>query len=472
VTRSRILFAASLIFLCVYGAWGALRSDEVWSVQAVSQPFEAMLDQLKEDVHPPLYYIVLFGWTSLFGTGELAVRALSAFFYLLSVAALYLFARKYSSPERAAIAAAIYAASPLALLSAQFVRMYALVSLLAILSTWLYFKLHEEGGWRNVVAFAAVNALGTFTHIWFFFLLFPQCVCTLCWRRRSVIRFAGVMAISLTPYAVIWLPVLLRQISKTSEATAWIKTPTVDEIGVTLLLHAGALLLLIPALLIVAAQRKFTIDIPREITAMLLITLSVPFAISFVKPLFYSRFTIVALHLFALVAAGVIGKYGTRELVAGLLIVSLIGTVYAARQHPGDALSTARYLADNVRDGDVVIFTSLTRMPVNHYLEKIGFRRDVLSTSFPSEIDQHPGYEGRITDPDRRTRYQAEAETLVRRVHQQHPKARVFFLHGFRPAVDAILQAEFDRAFKPVAGGYTHGRAHLYYTTVSVYAAR
>ena len=69
---------ACAIALSLIGASSALRSDEVWSVTTVTQPFGQMMADLKDDVHPPLYYFLLFGWTHLFGTSEIAVRGLSA----------------------------------------------------------------------------------------------------------------------------------------------------------------------------------------------------------------------------------------------------------------------------------------------------------------------------------------------------------------------------------------------------------
>jgi len=46
------------------------------------------------DIQPPLYYLLAWGWTHLFGTREWALRLPSAIFNLLTLPLLYLLARR------------------------------------------------------------------------------------------------------------------------------------------------------------------------------------------------------------------------------------------------------------------------------------------------------------------------------------------------------------------------------------------
>ncbi|HYD10889.1 MAG TPA: hypothetical protein VEA78_12380, partial [Acidimicrobiales bacterium] len=48
--------------------------DEALSVHIAELPLGDMIDALRRDGHPPLYYLLLHGWTSVFGTGDEAVR--------------------------------------------------------------------------------------------------------------------------------------------------------------------------------------------------------------------------------------------------------------------------------------------------------------------------------------------------------------------------------------------------------------
>src|SRR5579884_3709000 len=91
----------------------AFGSDEVWSLDAVGGSHARMLSILRADIHPPLYYELLFGWTRLFGTSEIAVRALTVSLLLGAVYVVYRWSSRILSPEAAAAATAIYLASPL-----------------------------------------------------------------------------------------------------------------------------------------------------------------------------------------------------------------------------------------------------------------------------------------------------------------------------------------------------------------------
>lgn len=50
--------------------------DEGYTLIVESQPFARMMDLLKVDVHPPLYYLLRM-WISVFGSDVMALRAMS-----------------------------------------------------------------------------------------------------------------------------------------------------------------------------------------------------------------------------------------------------------------------------------------------------------------------------------------------------------------------------------------------------------
>src|SRR5215510_7346293 len=110
-----LLLCAS--FFAFYHSNAAYTSDEVWSVKTASLPSGLLLTALKADVHPPLYFQILSGWIRLFGIGERAVRGLSALFYLLAILTLFQLGRELYGNRLALICAALYACSPLAILS-------------------------------------------------------------------------------------------------------------------------------------------------------------------------------------------------------------------------------------------------------------------------------------------------------------------------------------------------------------------
>jgi hypothetical protein len=137
--------------------------------------------------------------------------------------------------------------------------------------------------------------------------------------------------------------------------------------------YGGAFWLVVPLLLYLwwrnrsaSSGQSTKLSIPRLALWLLAITLLTPILISEVKPIFNSRLAIVGLHLFAL-AVGVLTGRGASlllPLAVILLTITFITVVHPASA-PCDNRQMAVYLSQTTGDGDVVIFTSLTRLPID-----------------------------------------------------------------------------------------------------------
>jgi hypothetical protein len=478
-----LLLLCSLFFV-FHNSNSAYTSDEVWSVKVACLDYSSEMEVLKADVHPPIYFQILSVWVRLFGTGERTVRSLSGLFYLLSAFALYGLGRELYGTKSALLSAVLYLTSPLAILSAQFARMYSLLSLLAILSTWLYlhFSIKPRDSRLLFALYIIVNVLGTFTHIAFFFLLFSQMVFHLLFYRRvGIKKFFAVFVLSLVPYSFIWAPILLGQITNSAEGLAWVQRPGLSGVGELLLLYGGVFWLFVPVLLYLwwrtrfESLRRFSKLSIKSLPLWLLgITILTPLLISLVKPIFNTRLAVVGLHLFALTVGAILGSRPNYLLPIGLVVLTAIGLLFL---HPGTAAcdnrAIAAYLSQTANDGDVVIFTSLTRLPVGYYLERAPVSRELFETSFPAEIDRHPGYEGHIDDPARKAALEREARELVDKIvgiGSRGRGQRVFFFRGRHPGIDSILEESLRGHFELVpTEGVQCGEASPYFKRVSVY---
>lgn len=68
-------------FLRFYGlAHQSIWLDEAKSIQIAQKNPVDIIEGLKSDSHPPLFYFILHVWMKLFGSSETAVRALPALF--------------------------------------------------------------------------------------------------------------------------------------------------------------------------------------------------------------------------------------------------------------------------------------------------------------------------------------------------------------------------------------------------------
>jgi len=448
----------------------AFRSDEVWSLHAVALPFSAMLEHLRADIHPPLYYVLLKPWTAVAGASEAAVRSLSVLLHLLAGLTIFLGTRRRLGSATAALCAAIFLSSPLGILAAQLARMYALLELTAAIALvfWLRIADHsEEGPPRrgDLAIFVVANIAGTFTHIWFFFLLAGIAVAHLTlWRTRRLGWMMAAAAASILPWAVLWLPIMLRQTGHTADNLAWLRPPTLSAPVEVALLQGGVAWLMVGAALLASRRR------PEVHTASLLLWLSallIPFGLSLVaQPVFWARFTVVALPAFSIAAGSLIAARipPTTALTALVILASLFTAgQHAVKSDQCDARWTAAWLAGHARPGDAVVFTNLSRLPVDHYWKN---PLEISERSLPGVIDQHPGFEGRVSSGSLR----AEAEETASRLVRSHAGGRLYLLHAFRPELHRALTETFDRHFRRDKASCLKCLAMLsYYDEISVW---
>lgn len=96
------------------------------------------------DFHPPLHYLILKFWTSIFGYSEISARFPSVIFGVLTVYFVYLIGKKLIDGKTGIIAGLFMAISPLAVYYSQEARMYALTAF--VVCAAFYFFLNKNWG--------------------------------------------------------------------------------------------------------------------------------------------------------------------------------------------------------------------------------------------------------------------------------------------------------------------------------------
>lgn len=207
--------------LSVQPLWG----DEGYSFYAATLPLGEMLAATAVDIHPPLYYALLRGWLAIAGPGAESARFLSVLSGTLLVPLMALFVRQVAPPpgrnRTGLLAAAITAFAPLAIYYSQEVRMYSLVTLLGLGST--YFLARVLAGDKKAVGpYLAVSAAALYTMYYAAFILIFQAVYLLTGGKKRLARLslpigAGILYLPWIFYA---LPKLLVYISHKRAADA------------------------------------------------------------------------------------------------------------------------------------------------------------------------------------------------------------------------------------------------------------
>lgn len=366
------------------GSSSDLWLDEALSVHIAALPLDDMVDALRRDGHPPLYYLLLHGWTSLFGEGDEAVRSLSGVLSVATLPVFWLAARRYAGPGTALAGLVLLATNPFAIRYATEARMYALVTLLVVVG-WLSVRVVLDRPSRSAFAGVAVSTgLLLLTHYWSFYLVAAvAAVVAWAWRAgqaeaRRVLLAMAVGCVLFVP----WLPAFIDQAGSTGTPWGKPQRPTkvltisvTDWGGGTLnglngeaqLLGVGLGLLVLLALFARPADaHRVELDLRtrphvRHEVIVVAGTMSLAVLAGYATgSAFASRYTAGVFPIVLLVAA-----YGVTRLprgavqalaVAVLAVLGLVGGVDTALSQRTQGGDIARYIAANGEPGDVVAF--------------------------------------------------------------------------------------------------------------------
>ncbi len=123
------------------------------------------------------YYLLLYGWTALFGVSEPALRSLSAAAAALTIPLLWGLARRLCGPLGAAATAVLVALHPLHVYYGHEARAYALWVLLLTVALRLLVEAVLRGGWRWWAAYGAALLICLHLHYFTMYWLPASVAC-------------------------------------------------------------------------------------------------------------------------------------------------------------------------------------------------------------------------------------------------------------------------------------------------------
>lgn len=193
------------------GLW----ADEGWTIAAtdVRSPLDVINDWVAVDVHPPLFFIELYGWRQFVGDSIFELRYFSVMLTLMATAVMYQAGRTIFHNRLVGVLAALFfGMHDLVHVLTQEVRHYPQQQLMVALALWMFWRLWERPSrWRGVGFVLAATAL-LWSHYWGGFVLLAMGIFTLITRwhqiRPYLLAFTGV-GLAFVP----WLPILYEQIT-------------------------------------------------------------------------------------------------------------------------------------------------------------------------------------------------------------------------------------------------------------------
>jgi uncharacterized membrane protein len=220
------LITAIGIGLRVYRlGFASLWFDELCTAVRSSYPIAQAVASLREAPFPPGYYVLMHGWTLLFGNSEFALRLPSAIFSAATIVAVFLFTRRFVTRRSALVAAFLVSISAYSIYYAQEAKMYSMVWFFGVISFYYFCAMVIRRDRRDVWLYIAASVCMVYvSYTGFLFLLIQSVVVAVSgWGRDKRGKWLGSLGIILVCFLP-WFWMAIVQLFSRS-GTDWIPRP-------------------------------------------------------------------------------------------------------------------------------------------------------------------------------------------------------------------------------------------------------
>ena len=366
--------------------------DEAATLTAVHRSFPQLLSMLRNvDAVHGAYYVIMWPLVHALGTSPVVTRLPSVVAMAVAAAAVAAIGRRLVSPGTGLAAGLTFAILPLVSRYAQDARSYAMVAAFGTTASYLLIRAIGTAGRRRgwLAGYAACMGLMGALNIFGVLLLAAHAVTVglACLRKddrwRSLAALRGGRAAAARSLALGWLaaavvalivasPALAGGISQRSTA-GWIKPPGQATlvhlsmlVGPWQLIVAGALVIVAGVAISARAGRaRLRAAWPPQLSALTVPWILLPpvllIVISFVQPLFVSRYVLYCLPAVALLVGAGLAALGRIAGPAALVVIALLGLslqlhVRAPNGHGDNIRGVDRIIAQYRQPGDAVIY--------------------------------------------------------------------------------------------------------------------
>lgn len=239
IKKNEKFFAiAIIVFLFIATRMYWVFSKEFWYDEAftgiiIRQSWSKMFSFINQDVHPPLYYIILKLWTHATGVNDYGMRSFSVFCNALNILAIYIFLKKfYPKKFLPYVLTLVIAIHPLFILYSTEARMYAMLSLLYFLAFYFFWQAMQDSKkiapWLFFILF---YTLSIYTHYIAFFGIIPFFLYIVSARNRAANTFK-LYASSIISFLLFspWLPIFLQQKNSNPNGLLWLSLPNIASL--------------------------------------------------------------------------------------------------------------------------------------------------------------------------------------------------------------------------------------------------
>jgi len=374
----RFIFLSSKSFWLDEGFTAAL------AVEPFIQPIREMLHG-QAAVYMTLYFAIMHCWSLVGGSSEISMRLPSVIFATATVPLIYVLGAELVDRRVGLTAAILLSVNVSCIEYGQEARAYAMVGMLATLSSLLFVRCIKRGSREGYRGYFLAALLCSYAHLFGILVLLAQGLSLFLFRtdRETRNRLMACVIVA----AILSVPPIVLSIIGDFGGMVWVPLTTVQAIIRVFAAFAGACwgnptgapsrilfsiyLAIIGVAVVGASERE------RPVIGFLLLSVLVPVAIdllvSIFKPLFVTRYLLIGLPFFVLLAA--IGLMRIKPRAVMVLIAVSIITMSLSQDRDfydsppkEDWRGAINFVATHSERGDLLlIFPDWERAPVDYY---------------------------------------------------------------------------------------------------------
>lgn len=367
-------FSLMILSLCFQDT---INYDEFFSMQWCRWDWNTLLQRLINDVHPPLYYLILKPVLDITNGSMVCARLLSAIFGTMILWIGSLFIMHNFGKKAALFFACFIYLNPFMIQKATEIRMYMPASAFTVISGIMSYRILKESKRKDWIYFTISSLLAAYTHYYalltmIFLYAGVGIYCIFTRNKRGICSWLLCALGTIVGYLP-WLPIAIKQIT-TVNGGYWITMPSsrlaplrelfYSKIPNTEHVYIGILVIFI-LMAFYALFRKKSVDAYWVLICSSALWGTLFFTILYatkVRPILVSRYLIMAVCLCVLGTSGMVRSLNKYVVILICLFCVLVGGIRyetAFRtQCNRNTTQTIAFVEENIAAADSIVYVS------------------------------------------------------------------------------------------------------------------
>jgi 4-amino-4-deoxy-L-arabinose transferase-like glycosyltransferase len=361
------------VALCSINLGRSVWFDEAYSGYIARQRLTDIVTITAQDMHPPLYYVLLKAWSQVFGCTDYAMRSLSILFGVVTIVFVYHLVKRTSGIWAGTLCALAISIMPLFVHYGQEMRMYTMMTAVVFAASYVLVGAMERERLVDWLGYGVLVGVGMWIH-YFAALVWLAHLAWLVWiYRKRVFQKSIVLSyvVALLLFAP-WMPAVVSRFIINDLVDSWVDPlslqQTADFFGATF--FARQITLSITGLVLVgvwACAGYFVVRYRASLTGlgvvgfMAVVPVLLLAAVSVFRPEFVNRYLLPSAVSIVILLVVSISKLPVKQLLVVFTAFAAVWGYFSVRvtqvEPTDDMKAFVSQLADLSGSEDQVILT-------------------------------------------------------------------------------------------------------------------